>query len=100
MTVLTMVHEKLAYTLADIATYLSMQSRLQLALLYEGDPILRNQYAAIATNPATAPGVNFADASALIAYLVSEGGQAAIAAFGRDRFPRPLFVPLGGRCFQ
>jgi tungstate transport system substrate-binding protein len=67
-TTLTMAHEKQAYTLTDIATYLTMQARLQLPLLYEGDPILRNQHGAIAVNPARFPTVNSADASALINY--------------------------------
>jgi tungstate transport system substrate-binding protein len=95
---LTMAHEKRAYTPTDIATYLTMRARLQLPLLFEGDPILRNQYGAIAVNPTRFPTVNHADASALISYLVSYEAQQAIAAFGRERFGRPLFVPLGGRC--
>jgi tungstate transport system substrate-binding protein len=95
---LTMAHEKQAYTLTDIATYLKMEPRLRLALLYERDPVLINQYAAIATNPSRAPRVNFADAAVLISYLRSPDAQKIIAGFGREQFSRPLFIPLTGRC--
>jgi tungstate transport system substrate-binding protein len=95
---LTMAHEKQAYALTDIATYLKMERRLRLALLYDRDPSLINQYAAIATNPSKLPRVNFDDAAALITYLRSSEALSIIASFGRGQFSRPLFIPLRGRC--
>lgn len=97
---LVLAHEKQGYTLTDLATYLTMRSRLHLALLYERDPLLVNQYAAIATNPTRVPGVNFAGAAALINYLVSPEIRETIADFGRGRFSRSLFTPLQGGCLE
>jgi tungstate transport system substrate-binding protein len=95
-----MADEKGAYTLTDLATYLTMKRRLRLAVIYEGGLILLNQYSAIATNPARFPGVNAAGAKAFIEYLGSHEAQKRIADFGRERFSRPLFIPLGGKCLQ
>jgi tungstate transport system substrate-binding protein len=97
---LTLADEKGAYTLTDLPTYLTMKHRLRLAILYEGGRLLLNQYSGIATNPARVPRVNAAGARAFIEYLGSPGAQKRIADFGRERFGRPLFIPLGGRCFE
>lgn len=103
-TTLTMASEKQAYTLTDMSTYLMLAPRLRLALLYppEGrvDPLLMNQYAAIAVNPGRFPHVNFEDARALLSYLRSPAVQSRIGTYGLDRFSRPLFTPLQGRCLR
>ncbi|RMF86936.1 MAG: tungsten ABC transporter substrate-binding protein, partial [Nitrospinota bacterium] len=55
---LTMADEKGAYTLSDRGTYLSMKHRLQLPILFAGDPRLFNPYGIIAVNPAKHPHVH------------------------------------------
>lgn len=101
---LMMASEKQAYTLTDLSTYLALEPRLHLALLYprenRADPLLLNQYAAIAVNPKKFPHVNFEDARALIAYLLSPAVQQKILSYGLDRFTRPLYTPLQGRCIR
>lgn len=98
---LTIADQRQAYVLTDLATYLAMRPRLRLELLYDQeDPTLFNQYAAVAVNPSRFPHVNFAAAAAFVDYLLSPEVQLQIAAFGRDRFQRPIFTPLGGQCIK
>jgi len=52
-----------------------------LALLVEGDPRLRNEYAAIVVSPERHPHVAAEAARRLVAWLRSEEGRAAIAGF-------------------
>jgi tungstate transport system substrate-binding protein len=70
-----------AYTLADRGTWLSFRNRRDLVILVEGDPPLFNPYGAILVNPERHPQVKAADGRALLAWLVSDEGQAAIAGF-------------------
>jgi tungstate transport system substrate-binding protein len=85
--------EKGAYTLTDRGTFLALQSTLNLAVLFEGDPALRNVYHLIVVSPKQGPRVNKAGAVALAGFLLSEGTQARVRTFGRQRFGRPLFIP-------
>ncbi len=87
--VLIMASEQAAYTLTDRGTYLSFAERLQLAVLVEGDPLLRNQYSVILVRGAA----NFDGARAFTNWLTSPEGQMLIGQFGVDRFGRPLFAP-------
>jgi len=70
-----------AYILADRGTWLSFANRRDLVVLVEGDPRLFNPYGVMLVNPARHPHVKAADGRAFIAWLVSEEGQAAIAAY-------------------
>ncbi len=72
---------KHAYTLTDRGTWLSFQNRGDLAVLFEGDPRLFNQYGVMLVNPARHPHVKEAEGRAFIEWLTSPEGQAAIAAF-------------------
>jgi tungstate transport system substrate-binding protein len=90
--VLMMSHELRAYTLADRGTYLFMRERLDLEVLVEGDPRLRNQYGVIAVNPARHSHVNHQGAMAFIEWLTGEEGQALITQYGKDQFGQSLFV--------
>ncbi len=90
--VLMMASEKNAYTLTDRGTYLSMRDRLQLGILVEGDPVLRNQYSVTVVKNAT----NAAGARTFAAWITSPVGQALIGEFGVSRFGRPLFTPNAG----
>ena len=85
--------EKKAYTLADRGTFLALRSSLDLAILVEGSPDLRNSYRVIVVSPEKHPKARAAEARRFAEWLVSPGTQRTIGAFGRERFGQPLFVP-------
>lgn len=85
--------EKRAITLADRGTYLALRRTLDLAVLVEGGPELRNSYRVIVVSPEKHPKTRAAEARRFAEWLVSPGAQEAIGAFGRERFGQPLFVP-------
>lgn len=91
-----------AYTLTDIATFLTHRHPLELELLFAGDTALFNLYHIVLVNPAKFPWVEVEGARALKGYLLSDGGQEVIETFGRNRLGRCLFVParqrVGVRC--
>ncbi|OGP54936.1 MAG: tungsten ABC transporter substrate-binding protein [Deltaproteobacteria bacterium RBG_13_52_11] len=93
--VLIMAHEKGAYTLTDKGTYLAFQKegKINLPILFEGDPTLFNPYGIIAVNPARQPHVNYILAMALIGWVTSQEGQRIIADFGKGKYGVPLFYP-------
>ena len=70
-----------AYALADRGTWLSFKNRGNLTIAVEGDRKLFNQYGVIRVNPAKHPHVRKAEGQAFIDWLVSDEGQAAIAAY-------------------
>ena len=93
--VLIMAHEKGAYTLTDRGTYLAFQKegKINLPILFEGDPTLFNPYGIIAVNPARHPSVNYIMAMALIGWVTSQEGQRIIADFGKGKYGAALFYP-------
>ncbi|MDY6856074.1 MAG: substrate-binding domain-containing protein [Thermodesulfobacteriota bacterium] len=94
--VLTIAYEKEAYTLTDRGTYLAfwVDKKIDLPVLFEGDPILFNPYGIIAVNPAKHPHTNYTKAMALISWVTSIQGQKIIKEFGMERFGKPLFMPM------
>ncbi|MHC4959153.1 MAG: ABC transporter substrate-binding protein [Planctomycetota bacterium] len=78
---LIMADEVRGYILADRGTYLAFQGRLDLDVLVEGDPALRNPYGVILVNPDRHDHVNAAGARKLLDYLTSPEGQRRITAF-------------------
>lgn len=78
---LTMASELGAYTLTDRGTWLAYQSKLDLAVLLEGDKRLFNLYQVILVNPARYPDLNTDGARALQNWLVSDHGQKLIGDF-------------------
>ncbi len=88
---LRIAEEKSAYTLTDRATYLTQRSKLSLAILAEGDVLLRNPYAVVQMNPAKFPHLNHSAAQEFIDYVFRREAQQLIAEFGRDTFGQPLF---------
>lgn len=80
-----------AYTLSDRATWTGFANKQGHAVLVEGDPALFNQYAVILVNPERHPHVKAEDGQALIDWLISAEGQAAIAEFRVDG--QQLFFP-------
>jgi tungstate transport system substrate-binding protein len=94
-TVLRLANEKRAYSLTDRATFLALRRGLDLAVLCEGDPLLRNQYSMIVVNPERHAHVRAEAARRFADFLVSPQGRRAIAEFGKDRDGGALFVPEG-----
>jgi tungstate transport system substrate-binding protein len=90
---LSVADQKRAYTLADRGTYLSLRKRLQLDIVFQGDPRLRNIYHVYAVNPARHPKAKHAEARKFIDFLISAPVQQAIAAFKRDVYGESLFIP-------
>jgi tungstate transport system substrate-binding protein len=76
---LNMAASENAYLLADRGTWLSFKNRGDLNILVEGDKKLFNQYGAMLVNPARHPNVKAREGQAFIDWLVSSGGQQAIA---------------------
>jgi tungstate transport system substrate-binding protein len=89
--VLRMASEKRAYTLSDRGTFLAQRRGLDLDILYEGDPLLKNQYSVILVNPEKHPHVRSVAARRFADFLLTPATQKVIADFGRDRYGQPLF---------
>ena len=84
-----------ACTLTDVATFLGHRYPLDLAILVEGDTLLRNPYHVIRANPARFPRVNAEGATALWSYLLAPETQREIGEFRREELGRAIFVPDG-----
>ncbi|QMU60070.1 MAG: sulfate ABC transporter substrate-binding protein [Boseongicola sp.] len=80
-----------AYILADRASWLNFGNRGDLALLFEGDPALFNQYAFLPADPDMHSHVNIEAAIKLEEWLVSAKGQALIGSYEIDG--ETLFTP-------
>ena len=70
-----------AYALTDRGTWLSFKNRGELAIAVAGDRRLFNQYGVILVNPAKHPHVKKDMGQALVDWIVSPQGQAAIAGY-------------------
>jgi len=83
------------YVLADRATWLAFANRGNLAVLVAGDPGLRNPYGVLAVDPVRHPGVRAEPARRFVEWVLSEAGQARIAAFriGGEQAFRPTARP-------
>jgi tungstate transport system substrate-binding protein len=90
---LNIADQKRGYTLTDRGTYLSLQKRLRLVILFQGDPAMRNLYHVYAVNPVKHAKAKRAEARAFIEFLVSSPVQQAIAAYQRDLYGESLFFP-------
>lgn len=73
-----------AYLLTDRSSWAAFGHRRDLVILFEGDPVLRNQYGVIAVNPERHPNVHAEEAAAFVDWILSPAGQDAIAAFRID----------------
>ncbi len=79
------------YCLSDRATWLAFANKGDLAILFQGDPRLHNQYGIILVNPARHPHVKAKAARTFVEWLTSPVGQGAIADFRING--QPMFVP-------
>jgi len=91
-------NEKQAYTLTDRGTWLATKDkdRLEMKIVFEGDPALFNQYGVMAVNPDKFKHVKYKEALEFINWLVSKEGQQAIASF-KDKNGNQLFYPNAGQ---
>lgn len=92
----TLLHtdQREAYTVIDRASYLGAKSHIRLTVLVEGDEALLNHISLIPVSPTRFPRVNHQGAMAFVAWLTDPAkGQKLIAAFGREKFGAPLFIP-------
>lgn len=80
---LIVAKQKGAYTLTDMGTFLNYESKIDLKLLFKGDPILRNNYSVIAVNPDRFSHVKYREAMDFIAFVTSLEGQRLIANYKR-----------------
>lgn len=80
-----------AYVMTDRATWITFGNKHNHRVLVEGDPAMFNQYGIIAVNPEKCPSVKAELGLKFIDWMVSEGGQNAIAAYRRDG--QQLFFP-------
>ena len=88
---LRLASEKGAYALADRGTYLSQRDGLDLAILSEGDPLLRNQYAVLLLSAAKFPNLDHGAARRFAEFLTSADTQQTIGQFGNKQHGQPLF---------
>ena len=87
-------HEKRAYTLTDRGTWLATKDKdkLEMIIVFEGDPVLFNQYGVMAVNPEKFKHVKYKEALEFVNWLISKEGQQAIASF-KDALGNQLFYP-------
>ena len=88
---LTVASEKGAYTLTDRGTFLALQKRLNLQIVFEKARPLQNIYHVMEPNPARFPKVHHAGGKAFADFMVSPAAQKVIRTFGVERFGQPLF---------
>lgn len=92
---LRMADERGAYTLTDRGTFYKLDSELDLAVLFDGDPNLFNLYGVMAVNPDRHSHVNIEGAKLLINFFISDEGQSLIKNFRPGG--RQLFYPIAER---
>jgi tungstate transport system substrate-binding protein len=80
-----------AYTVTDRGTWLAMEDKLPLELLFEGDEPLHNPYGIIAVNPDRHPHAESAGAEALVDWIISTEGQRLIGDYRVNG--QRLFIP-------
>ncbi len=78
---LLIASQKKAYTLTDIGTFLNYKKKVDLSVLLEGDPALKNPYSVIAVNPDRFPAIQYREAMDFIAFVTSPEGQSIIAKY-------------------
>ncbi|MFO7171350.1 MAG: LysR family transcriptional regulator [Bacillota bacterium] len=83
-----------AYVLVDRATYLSLRAEISLALLLEGDPLLRNLFSLIPLRADRVPGAQEEKALLFCRWATGPEGQGIIAGFRPGGVP--LFYPVAG----
>jgi tungstate transport system substrate-binding protein len=78
---LLVASQKKAYTLTDTGTFLNYEKKIELKILFRGDPALKNLYSVIAVNPDRFPDLHYREAMDFISFVTSPKGQAVIAKY-------------------
>ena len=78
-----------AYILADRATFMNLRHELGIDVVFEGDPVLRNQYSVMLVRSPR----DTAGASAFVEWITSPAARALIGSYGRARFGAQVFFP-------
>jgi len=78
---LLLANELSAYTLSDRGTFLAMQNKLDIEVLYEGEAILHNPYHVIAINPEKHAYINSDLAEKYIEFITSKEAQKVIGEY-------------------
>ena len=89
---LLLANELGAYTLSDRGTFLAMQNKLNMEVLYEGDAILHNPYHVIAINPEQHEHINNDLAEKYIEFITSKEAQRLIGEYQINQ--QQLFHPI------
>lgn len=93
---LRIADERRACTLTDRATWLALSGELHLRVIFEGDPRLKNPYAAIVVKGDGQSPARVRAAHQFIEFLQKETTRQAIQEFGKDQYGEGLFFPDGG----
>jgi tungstate transport system substrate-binding protein len=94
---LLLASEKQGYALADIGTFVTFQSKVNLVPIVDQGSILLNVYSVIAVNPDKVSGVKNAEmAQNMVTYLVSPEIQKLIGEYGVKEYGLQLFTPCAG----
>lgn len=93
---LLMASEKKAYTLTDMATFLSYQGRIELVPIIDKGSLLLNVYSVIAINRDKHRETNAEMAENLVNFLTSPKIQEIIGNYGVKEYGRRLFTPCAG----
>lgn len=91
---LIIASDKGAYTLSDRSTYLSLRKRLDLSVLFQGDPKLYNVYSVIVVNPKKSARMNGPGGEAFFDFMLSPQASKLISGFGVEKYGEPLFYLL------
>ncbi|HPD61116.1 MAG TPA: substrate-binding domain-containing protein [Thermodesulfobacteriota bacterium] len=82
------------YFMVDRSTYIVARKKnpnFNLAFLFEGDPMLINQYHVLTINPTRYPQANYALAKKFVEFLKGDSGQKIIGSFGKEKFGESLY---------
>ena len=90
---LQMTDEMKAFTLADRATWLSMQRKLDLVIVCERNEALLNYYGVIAVNPAKHSRINGRGALDFVNWMLLPETQKLIGGYGLEEYGETLFTP-------
>jgi len=88
---LILADQKKAYILTDMGTFLNLEPKIGLKILFREDKMLKNFYSVIAVNPDRFPHVKYREAMDFIAFVTSPEGQRIIADYKRHSVN--LFYP-------
>ena len=76
-----------AFAISDRSTFLARRKNLDLVIVFQGDPALRNHYSVLL------PKQSSDGARALAAFVRSEAGRALIGSYGIEKYGEALFTP-------